>query len=88
MVDFEYDLDKFTELYPHINVEATDKQRGVIWEEVADVMPEAAVNGYGPGDPPTIDWEKLYFGALVAIQDLNERTTALEARIAELNTGA
>lgn len=88
LVDFEYDLDKFTELYPHINVEATDKQRGVIWEEVADVMPEAAVNGYGPGDPPTIDWEKLYFGALVAIQDLNERTTALEARIAELNTGA
>ena len=78
LVDFEYDLDKFAELYPQINVEATGDQRGVIWEQVADVMPEAAVQGYGPGDPPTIDWEKLYFGALVAIQDLNERLKALE----------
>jgi len=43
-------------------------------------MPEAAVQGYGPGDPPTIDWEALYFGALVAIQDLNRRLTELESR--------
>jgi hypothetical protein len=78
LVDFEYDREKFTELYPHINVEATGTQRGVIWEQVADVLPEAAVQGYGPGDPPTIDWEALYFGALVAIQDLNERVKALE----------
>jgi hypothetical protein len=79
LVDFEYDLEKFSELYPHINVEATGTQRGVIWEQVADVLPQAAVQGYGPGDPPTIDWEALYFGALVAIQDLNKRLEALEA---------
>jgi len=80
LVDFEYDLEKFAELYPHINVEATGTQRGVIWEQVTEVMPEAAVQGYGPGDPPTIDWEALYFGALVAIQDLNRRLTELESR--------
>ena len=78
LVDFEYDMERFAELYPHINVEATGEQRGVIWEQVADVMPEAAVEGYGPGDPPTIDWERLYFGALVAIQDLNERLKIVE----------
>lgn len=78
LVDFEYDLDKFAELYPQINVEATGTQRGVIWEQVADVIPEAAVDGYGPGDPPTIDWEKLYFAALVAIKDLNDRLKVLE----------
>lgn len=80
LVDFDYDLEKFSELYPHINVEATGTQRGVIWEQVADVLPEAAVQGYGPGDPPTIDWEALYFGALVAIQDLNRRLEELESR--------
>jgi hypothetical protein len=80
LVDFEYDREKFTELYPHINVEATGTQRGVIWEQVADVLPEAAVQGYGPGDPPTIDWEALYFAALVAIQDLNKRLADLESR--------
>jgi len=80
LVDFEYDLEKFAELYPHINVEATGTQRGVIWEQIADVIPEAAVQGYGPGDPPTIDWEALYFGALVAIKDLNERLKALESK--------
>lgn len=78
LVDFEYDMDKFAELYPHINVEAIGEQRGVIWEQVSEVLPEAAVQGYGPGDPPTIDWEALYFGALVAIQDLNERLKVLE----------
>ena len=79
LVDFEYDMDKFAELYPHINVEAFGDQRGVIWEQVSEVLPEAAVQGYGPGDPPTIDWEALYFGALVAIQDLNERLSKIES---------
>ena len=78
LIDFEYDVEKFAELYPHIDVSLTGTQRGVVWEQVADVLPEAAIDGYGPGDPPGIDWERLYFAAMVAIKDLNERVKALE----------
>lgn len=78
LIDFEYDVEKFAELYPHIEVALTGTQRGVVWEQVADVLPEAAIDGYGPGDPPGIDWERIYFAAMVAIKDLNERLTALE----------
>ena len=78
LVDFEYDVEKFAALYPNINVAITGTQRGVIWEQVVDVLPEAAIQGYGPLDPPGIDWERLYFAAMVAIKDLNERLKVLE----------
>ena len=81
LVDFEYDQEKIEtlrETYPTLPDAVPGVQRGVIWEQVVDAMPHAAVPA-NAGDPPSIDWEALYFAALVAIQDLNERLTALEA---------
>jgi len=81
LVDFEYDQEKIEtlrETYPALPDAVPGVQRGVIWEQVVDAMPHAAVPA-NAGDPPSIDWEALYFAALVAIQDLNERLTALEA---------
>jgi hypothetical protein len=81
LVDFEYDQEKIEtlrETYPTLPDAVPGVQRGVIWEQVVDAMPHAAIPA-NAGDPPSIDWEALYFAALVAIQDLNERLTALEA---------
>lgn len=77
LVEFEYDLDKIAERYPNVNVAEEGTRQGVIWEQVADVMPQAAIPG-NETDPVSIDWESLYFGALVAIQDLNERLKIVE----------
>jgi hypothetical protein len=81
LVDFEFDQDKIVamrERYQNIPDAAPGIQHGVIWEQVQPVIPHAAVPGNDAGDPPSIDWEALYFAALVAIQDLNTRLTALE----------
>lgn len=81
LVDFEYDQEKIQalrETYPSLPDAAPGLRHGVVWEQLAEVMPHAAVAA-NAGDPPSIDWEALYFAALVAIQDLNERLTALEA---------
>lgn len=81
LVDFEYDQEKIEalrETYPSLPDAAPGLRHGVVWEQLAEVMPHAAVAA-NAGDPPSIDWEALYFAALVAIQDLNERLTALEA---------
>ena len=81
LVDFEYDQEKIEalrETYPALPDAAPGLRRGVVWEQVLEAMPHAAIPA-NAGDPPSIDWEALYFAALVAIQDLNERLTALEA---------
>jgi hypothetical protein len=77
LVQFEYDLEKIAERYPNVNAAEEGIQQGVIWEQVNDVMPQAAIPG-NETDPASINWEALYFGALVAIQDLNERLKVLE----------
>jgi hypothetical protein len=80
LVDFEYDQEKIEalrETYPALPDAAPGLRRGVVWEQIVEAMPHAAIPA-NAGDPPSIDWEALYFAALVAIQDLNTRLTALE----------
>ena len=81
LVDFEYDQEKIEalrETYPSLPDAVPGVRRGVVWEQVVEAMPHAAIPA-NAGDPPSIDWEALYFAALVAIQDLNQRLAALEA---------
>jgi hypothetical protein len=81
LVDFEYDQEAIAANFPTVNGSPSGLQRGVIWEQVNDVIPEAAIPANeSTNDPRSIDWEKLYFGALVAIQDLNERLKILESK--------
>lgn len=84
LVDFEYDQAKANELFPSVSQMPTGVQHGVVYEQVKDVMPEAVFDAgtSGPGDPPGINWDQVYFAALVAIQDLNERVRQLEERLA------
>jgi hypothetical protein len=82
LVDFEYDQEKIEalrETYPSLpDAVPGGIHRGVVWEQVVEALPHAAIPA-NAGDPPSIDWEALYFAALVAIQDLNQRVAALEA---------
>ena len=81
LVDFEYDQEKIEALrqtYPSLPDAVPGVRRGVVWEQVVEAMPHAAIPA-NAGDPPSIDWEALYFAALVAIQDLNQRLAVLEA---------
>ena len=81
LVDFEYDQEKIEALratYPTLPDATPGVRHGVVWEQVVEALPHAAIPA-NAGDPPSIDWEALYFAALVAIQDLNQRVAALEA---------
>jgi len=88
LVDFEYDHESAKAIWPNLSEMPTSIQHGVIYEQVKEVMPEAVFdeNSSGPGDPPGINWDKIYFAALVALQDMNDRVISLEARIAELES--
>ena len=85
LVDFEFDNERAKALYPSVNVTPDGVQHGIIYEQVKDIMPEAVFDAgtSGPGDPPGINWDQVYFAALVAIQDLNDRVRDLEARLKE-----
>lgn len=83
LVDFEFDMNEIRSRYPSVDLVPEGLQRGVIWEEVNEILPEAANPGINQ-DPPSINWERIYFAGLVAVQDLNSRVIELEARVAEL----
>jgi len=84
-IDFNFRASA-SELYPNIEFPTT-RQWGLTVENAREVFP-SAVSGGQNGDPYGIHWERIYFGMLVAIKDLNARVVELEAKIAELETGA
>lgn len=88
LVDFEYDSEAGKKIWPSLSDMPEGTQHGVIYEQVKEVMPEAVFdeNTSGAGDPPGINWDQIYFAALVALQDMNERVRTLENRIDELES--
>jgi hypothetical protein len=61
---------------------------GVIADELVTIVPDAVDDFGSDGDEPnrwaTVEYEKIVPYAIAAIQDLNSKIQALEARIAEL----
>lgn len=61
---------------------------GVIADELKNIIPDAVDDFGSDGDEPnrwaTVEYEKIVPYAIAAIQDLNSKIQALEARIAEL----
>jgi len=82
-IDFNFRASA-SELYPNIEFPTT-RQWGLTVENAREVFP-SAVSGGQNGDPYGIHWERIYFGMLVAIKDLNARVIELESRIAELES--
>ena len=80
-IDFNFRASA-SELYPNIEFPTT-RQWGLTVENAREVFP-SAVSGGQNGDPYGIHWERIYFGMLVAIKDLNARVLTLEEKIAEL----
>jgi hypothetical protein len=80
-IDFNFRASA-SELYPNIEFPTT-RQWGLTVENAREVFP-SAVSGGQNGDPYGIHWERIYFGMLVAIKDLNARVLTLEEKVAEL----
>jgi hypothetical protein len=80
-IDFNFRASA-SELYPNIEFPTT-RQWGLTVENAREVFP-SAVSGGQNGEPYGIHWERIYFGMLVAIKDLNARVLTLEEKIAEL----
>jgi hypothetical protein len=79
-IDFNFKASA-SEQYPNIEFPTT-RQWGITVENAREVFP-SAISGGHDGDPYGIHWERVYFGMLVAIKDLNARVLTLEAKIAE-----
>jgi hypothetical protein len=80
-IDFEWRQSARDE-FPNV-IFPTTRQRGLTVEDTREVFP-SAINGGQNGEPYGIHWERIYFGMLVAIKDLNARVITLESKIAEL----
>jgi hypothetical protein len=80
-IDFNFKASA-SEEYPDIEFPTT-RQWGITVENAREVFP-SAISGGHDGQPYGIHWERVYFGMLVAIKDLNKRVLELETKIAEL----
>jgi hypothetical protein len=79
-IDFNF-RESARDEYPNIEFPTT-RQWGLTVEETRAVFP-SAISGGHDGQPYGIHWERIYFGMLVAIKDLNARVELLESKIAE-----
>jgi hypothetical protein len=69
--------------YPNIEFPTT-RQWGLTVEDTREVFPSAISGGHN-GEPYGIHWERVYYGMLVAIIDLNNRVKELESKVEELS---
>jgi hypothetical protein len=69
--------------YPNIEFPTT-RQWGLTVEDTREVFP-SAISGGQNGDPYGIHWERIYYGMLVAVIDLNKRVKELESKVEELS---
>jgi hypothetical protein len=69
--------------YPNIEFPTT-RQWGLTVEDTREVFP-SAISGGQNGDPYGIHWERIYYGMLVAVIDLNNRVKELESKVEELS---
>jgi hypothetical protein len=84
LVQFDWNEEALREQFPDLDHVSTEKQHGVILDQLQDVMPEAIQPPTSPQETETVAWHVIHMAAMVALQDAIARIEVLEAKVAEL----
>jgi hypothetical protein len=84
LVQFDWNEEALREQFPDLDHVSTEKQHGVILDQLQDVMPEAIQQPTSPQETETVAWHVVHMAAMVALQDAIARIEVLEAKVAEL----
>lgn len=83
-VQFDWNEQAMREQFPDLDQVSTEKQHGLLLDQLVDVMPEAVQQPAAPTDTETVAWHVVHMAAMVALQDAIARIEVLEAKVAEL----
>jgi len=83
-VQFDWNEEAMLQQFPDLDQVSTEKQHGVILDQLQDVMPEAIQAPTSPQETETVAWHVVHMAAMVALQDAIARIEVLEAKVAEL----
>ena len=86
LVQFDWNEEALREQFPDLDHVSTEKQHGVILDQLQDVMPEAIQAPTSPQETETVAWHVVHMAAMVALQDAIKRIEVLEAKVAELES--
>lgn len=83
-VQFDWNEQAMREQFPNLDQVSTEKQHGLLLDQLVDVMPEAVQQPAASTDTETVAWHVVHMAAMVALQDAIARIEVLEAKVAEL----
>lgn len=85
-VQFDWNEQAMREQFPDLDQVSTEKQHGLLLDQLVDVLPEAVQQPAAPTDTETVAWHIVHMSAMVALQDAIKRIEVLEARLAALES--
>jgi hypothetical protein len=83
-VQFDWNEQAMREQFPDLDQVSTEKQHGLLLDQLVDVLPEAVQQPLASTDTETVAWHVIHMAAMVALQDAITRIEVLEAKVAEL----
>ena len=86
LVQFDWNEQAMREQFPDLDNVSTEKQHGVILDQLVDVMPEAIQHPTSSQETETVAWHVIHMAAMVALQDAIKRIETLEAKVAALES--
>jgi hypothetical protein len=85
-VQFDWNEQAMREQFPDLDQVSTEKQHGLLLDQLVDVLPEAVQQPAAPTDTETVAWHVVHMAAMVALQDAIARIEVLEAKVAALES--
>jgi hypothetical protein len=83
-VQFDWNEKAMREQFPNLDQVSTEKQHGLLLDQLVNVMPEAVQQPLASTDTETVAWHIVHMAAMIALQDAISRIEALEAKVADL----
>jgi hypothetical protein len=83
-VQFDWNEKAMREQFPNLDQVSTEKQHGLLLDQLVNVMPEAVQQPLASTDTETVAWHVVHMAAMIALQDAIKRIEVLETKVAEL----
>jgi hypothetical protein len=85
-VQFDWNEEAMREQFPELDQVSSEKQHGLLLDQLVDVLPEAVQEPTSSQETQTVAWHIVHMAAMVALQDAIKRIEVLEAKVAALES--
>jgi hypothetical protein len=85
-VQFDWNEEAMLQQFPDLDQVSTEKQHGLLLDQLVDVLPEAVQEPTSSQETQTVAWHIVHMAAMVALQDAIKRIEVLEAKVAALES--